>query len=53
MSTIIDAPLPIPPPSVVEAVAKPEDILAQPDIDEKNGMLSLFQGLSTVCEALF
>lgn len=44
MSTIIDAPLPIPPPSVVEAVAKPEDILAQPDIDEKNEKRNLSIG---------
>ncbi|KAK4163830.1 putative lipoxygenase [Cladorrhinum sp. PSN259] len=28
--------LPVPHPSVVEAVAKPEEILAQPDVDEKN-----------------
>ena len=38
MSLLSDAVLPIPLPSLVEAVAKPEEILAQPDVDEKNGM---------------
>ncbi|KAK4171830.1 putative lipoxygenase [Triangularia setosa] len=44
MSSIVQGPLPIPPPSVVEAVAKPEDILAQPDIGEKNEKLKLGVG---------